>query len=82
MPVTTAPAAARRPWTAARAAGQPGDPVALRREADDLVARLQLDDATLAKTRTWLDGQAAQGATALAKAVDRLRSKVAAKGGE
>ena len=46
------------------------------------MARLQLDDATLAKTRTWLDGQAAQGATALAKAVDRLRSKVAAKGGE
>ena len=69
-------------YAAARAAGQPGDPVALRREADDLVARLQLDDATLAKTRTWLDGQAAQGATALAKAVDRLRSKVAAKGGE
>lgn len=69
-------------YAAARAAGQPADPKVLRREADELVAKLQLDDPTLAKTRAWLDGQAQQGATALAKAVDRLRSKVAAKGGE
>lgn len=69
-------------YAAARAAGQPADPKVLRREADELVARLGLDEATLAKTRTWLDGQTAQGATALAKAVDRLRSKVAERGGE
>lgn len=69
-------------YAVARAAGQPADPKVLRREADELVAKLQLDEPTLVKTRAWLDGQAQQGATALARAVDRLRSKVAAKGGE
>ena len=69
-------------YAAARAAGQPADPKVLRREADALVAQLGLDEATLAKTRTWLDSQAQQGARVLAKAVDRLRSKVAQKRGE
>jgi hypothetical protein len=69
-------------YAAARAAGQPADPKVLRREADALVARLELDEPTLEKTRAWLDAQATRGATALARAVDRLRSKVAAKEGE
>lgn len=69
-------------YAAARAAGQPGDPDALRREADQLVGRLGLDEATLAKTRAWLDAQAQLGALAMAKAVNRLKTKVSAKGAE
>jgi hypothetical protein len=69
-------------YAAARTAGQPADPASLRREADELAGKLDLDDGKLTKTRAWIDAQAAKGVTALAKAVDTLRSKVAEKGGK
>lgn len=68
-------------YAAARMAGQPADPKELWEEGEQLLAELGLDDATAAKTREWLEKAKAGGAIALSKAVDRLRSKVAEKGG-
>lgn len=58
------------------------DPDALGKEGEELIAQLALDEDTAAKTRAWLDQAKAAGAVALAKAVDRLRTKVAEKGGD
>ena len=69
-------------YASARTAGQPADPKVLRQEAEQLVGQLELDEPTLAKTRAWIEAQTKQGVTALAKAVDRLRSKVAEQGGK
>ncbi len=68
-------------YAAARAKCCPADPDELWKEAEELLAQLTLDDATAAKTRAWLEKAKAGGAVALEKAVDRLRTKVAEKGG-
>lgn len=68
-------------YAAARASCQPADPEDLWKEAEGLLTELALDEATAAKTRAWLEKAKAAGAVALAKAVDRLRTKVAEKGG-
>jgi len=66
---------------AARKAGQPASPAALEAEARELLAKWAPDDATRAKAEEAI-AKAAGNAAALAKVVDRLRSKVAEKGGE
>jgi hypothetical protein len=68
-------------YAAARAACQPADPAELVAEAKQLIADLALDAETQTKTDDWLEVARTSGAAALARAVDRLRSKVAEKGG-
>lgn len=67
-------------YAAARAAQQPADPAALWAEAQDLLAELELDTTNQKKTEEWLESARGHGAPALARAVDRLRSKVAEQG--
>jgi hypothetical protein len=64
-------------YAAARAAGVPADPSALLEEGLALIAQLAIDDVKKNETREWLRNQHAKGAAVLARAVDRLRSKVA-----
>jgi len=67
-------------FDAARKAGQPASPAALEAEARELLGKWAPDDATRAKAEAAL-AKAAGHAAALAKVVDRLRSKVAEKEG-
>lgn len=67
-------------YAAARAAAQPADPEVLWNEAEQLVAALGLDEETAESTRGWLEKARQSGSISLARAVDRLRSKVAEKG--
>lgn len=67
-------------YAIARAACTPADPEVLWQEAQELVSELGLDETTTTKTQDWLRLQRGSGAAALARAVDRLRSKVAEKG--
>lgn len=67
-------------YATARAACTPADPTKLWGEAQQLLADMSLDEETTTKTQEWLEKQRASGAAALARAVDRLRSKVAEKG--
>lgn len=69
-------------YVAARAAGSPADPDELWAEGGALIASLSLDQKTTKQTREWLDAARGRGTAALARAVDRLRSKVTEKGGE
>ena len=67
-------------YAAARAACRPADPAELMSEGLELVAELALDPDTTTKTKAWLETARGNGVSALARAVDRLRSKVAEKG--
>jgi hypothetical protein len=67
-------------YAEARAACSPADPAELTKEAESLIAALELDKETTTKTEEWLGAQKARGTASLARAVDRLRSKVAEKG--
>lgn len=67
-------------YAAARAAHQPADPAELWAAAQDLLAELTLDTTDQKKTEDWLASAREHGAAALARAVDRLRSKVAEQG--
>lgn len=67
-------------YAAARAAGQPADPDTLRQEAENLIAALKMGEADLNQTKQVVVSAYAQGAGALARVVDRLRSKVAEQG--
>lgn len=68
-------------YAQARAAAQPADPTELWEEGQGLINELAIDDEKKNQTREWLDDARAGGAAALARAVDRLRSKVAEMGG-
>lgn len=67
-------------YAAARAAARPADPAELKAEAEQLIAELALDEQNTTKTTEWLKKAEASGVAALARAVDRLRSKVAEQG--
>ena len=64
-------------YAAARAARTPADPAALRLEAESLLADLTLSDEALNQTKRAIEAAAAKGGAAMARVVDRLRSKVA-----
>lgn len=66
-------------YAAARAASQPADPTVLWQEGQELISELDLNEETMSQTREWLDAAREKGAASLARAVDRLRSKVAEK---
>lgn len=67
-------------YAAAREAGQPADPDALWKEGESLIAELGLNEAVAAETLAWMEGARSGGASKLARAIDRLRSKVAEQG--
>jgi hypothetical protein len=67
-------------YAEARAAAKPADPAELKAEAEALLAELSLDEQTTKQTEEWLKKAEARGAATLARAVDRLRSKVAEQG--
>ncbi len=67
-------------YAQARIEAKPEDPAKLMKEATALVAELKLDDETKKKTEAWLKAAERKGPLILAQAVDRLRTKVAAKG--
>jgi hypothetical protein len=67
-------------YSDARAACRPADPAALFREGEELIAQLAIDKATKTKTVEWLKAAREGGAAKLARAVDRLRTKVAETG--
>lgn len=66
-------------YAEARAACQPADPTVLWQEGQELISELDLNEETMSQTREWLDTAREKGAASLARAVDRLRSKVAEK---
>lgn len=68
-------------YAKAREAGEPASPADLLAEAESLIVSAGLSDADAAKARAFL-AENKTNATALAKAVDRLRTKAAQKGGE
>ena len=68
-------------YAAARETCTPADPTELWQEGQQLITELALDDNKTNQTREWFDKQRVSGAASLARAVDRLRSKVAENGG-
>ncbi len=68
-------------YAEARRAACPANPDDLWQEGTQLIEDLALDQETVVKTTEWLSAAKGRGAAALARAVDRLRSKVAEQGG-
>lgn len=66
-------------YVAAREAGQPADPETLMAEGRALIEALELDEDTTTEWLSALSSAHDGGASKLARAVDRLRSKVAEK---
>lgn len=68
-------------YAKAREAGEPASPAALIEEAERLVVACGMGDEEAATSRAFLQKNK-DNATVLAKAVDKLRTKAAQKGGE
>lgn len=68
-------------YAKAREAGEPASPADLLKEAETLMVACGMADAEAATVKEFLSKNKAN-ATALAKAVDRLRTKAAQKGGD
>ena len=67
-------------YATAREACKPADPAELIQEAEQLIEDLALDEEVKTQTAEWLERVKDEGPASLARAVDRLRSKVAEKG--
>lgn len=68
-------------YAEARAACEPADPDQLWEEGTALIDELDLDEPTKTQTLDWMGRYRDQGAAALSRAVDTLRSRVAEKEG-